>query len=350
MNVKPALAEDLPTSTSRSGPASTCFKHLAVPAEFCSLSAQMPAEKMRRPRKRDEKSRAGESPQNAGEREIQYRSLFEGVPIGLYITTPDGTIVDANRTLIEMLGYPDKDSLLGKKASQLYANPVDRERERVLLAQENVVQGFETQLKREDGTTIWVRDTCRVVFDEQGRVRRYEGSLQDITEQKEYERNLSYMARHDPLTGVFNRHALAEILESEISRARRYDHPIGVLMIDVNRFKEVNDHFGHGIGDRVLCSVAEALCDCVRDSDVVIRYGGDEFLVLLVETDGETEVVKERIQAEMSQRGQMSFLSEFPVTLSIGTAHWDPGAGESIERILGYADRAMYEEKRRTSG
>ncbi len=282
--------------------------------------------------------------------ELRYRSLFEGVPIGLYITTPEGLILDANRTLVEMLGYPDKEALLGTKASQIYANPDDREQERALLAHANVVQGFETELRRQDGTTIWVRDTCRVVFDEQGQIRWYEGSLQDITEQKEYERDLSYMARHDPLTGVFNRHALAEILENEISRARRYEHPIGILMIDVNRFKEVNDNYGHEAGDRVLCQVAEALRESVRDSDVVVRYGGDEFLVLLVETDGETDIVKERIRKEMSQRGQVSFLAEFPVTLSIGTAHWDPGTEESIERVLNRADRAMYEEKRRASG
>jgi diguanylate cyclase (GGDEF)-like protein/PAS domain S-box-containing protein len=281
------------------------------------------------------------------EGEICYRSLFEGVPIGLYITTPDGRIVDANPALVEMLGYPDKDSLLGMKASQLYADPVDREKERTLLAQENIVQDFETQLRKRDGTTIWVHDTCRVVYGETGQIHSYEGSLQDITERREYERKLTHMARHDPLTGVFNRHALAEILESEISRARRYQHPIGILMIDVNRFKEVNDRFGHGTGDRVLCIVAEALCRSVRDSDIVIRYGGDEFLVLLVETDGETEIVKERIRTEMLQQGQMSFLSEFPVTLSIGTAHWDPGTGRSIESVLNQADRAMYKEKKR---
>ncbi len=310
----------------------------------------MPLEKTRRRRKRREEHDVGESDRSSEERELRYRSLFEGVPIGLYITTPDGLIVDANRTLVEMLGYPDKNALLGTKASQIYANPVDREKESALLAQENVVQGFETQLLRQDGTTIWVRDTCRVVLDERGWIRWYEGSLQDITEQKEYERELSYMARHDPLTGVFNRHALAEILENEISRARRYEHPIGILMIDVNRFKEVNDNYGHGTGDKVLCRVAEALRGSVRDSDVVVRYGGDEFLVLLVETDGETDIVKARIQKEMSHRGQMSFLSEFPVTLSIGTAHWDPGTEESIERVLNRADRAMYEEKRRATG
>ena len=284
--------------------------------------------------KRGKKTAAKDSQQSLREREIRYRSLFEGVPIGLYVTTPEGLILEANPALVEMLGYPDKDSLLGVKASEIYADPADREKERTHLAQEGIVQDFETQLRKQDGTTIWVRDTCRVVYDEDGRIRSYEGSLQDITEQKEYERKLSYMARHDPLTGVFNRHALAEILDGEISRAHRYGHPVGVLMIDVNRFKEVNDRFGHGTGDRVLCSVAEALCRSVRESDVVVRYGGDEFLVLLIETNGEVDVVRERIQVELTRRGQMSFLSEFPVTLSIGTAHWDPEGGESIERVL----------------
>ena len=277
---------------------------------------------------------------------VSYQSLFDGVPIGLYITTPDGTIVDANEALATMLGYPEKEALLGTKASLLYAEPSDREREQTLLAQENIVRNFETQLRTRDGATIWVRDTCRAVYDEAGRIHLYQGSLQDITEHKEYERRLSYMACHDPLTGVYNRHALAEILEAEVSRARRYRHPIGVLMVDVNRFKEVNDRFGHTVGDRVLCGVAEALCRSVRESDIVVRFGGDEFLVLLIETDGETEIVKERIAHELALRGQMSFTPEFPITLAIGTAHWDPSIEESIERVLHRADVAMYARKR----
>jgi len=277
---------------------------------------------------------------------ISYQSLFDGVPIGLYITTPDGKIVDANEALVTMLGYPDKAALLGTKACLLYAQPSDREREQTLLAQENIVRNFETQLRTQHGTTIWVRDTCRAVYDEAGRIHLYQGSLQDITEHKEYERRLSYMARHDPLTGVYNRHALAEILEAEVSRARRYGHPIGVLMVDVNRFKEVNDRFGHTVGDRVLCGVAQALCRSVRDSDIVVRFGGDEFLVLLIETNGETEIVKERIAHELALRGQMSFTSEFPITLAIGAAHWDPSIEESIERVLHRADVAMYARKR----
>jgi diguanylate cyclase (GGDEF)-like protein/PAS domain S-box-containing protein len=309
----------------------------------------MPTASARQRNERRKKTDTTESQETLHEREVRYRSLFEGVPIGLYATTPEGLILEANPALVEMLGYPDKGSLLGMTASQLYADPADRGKEQALLAQDGIVQDFETQLRKRDGTPIWARDTCRVVCDEAGLIRAYEGSLQDITEQKEYERKLSHMARHDPLTGVFNRHALAEILDAEISRARRYRHPIGVLMIDVNRFKEVNDRFGHAAGDEVLRSVAEMLCRSVRDSDAVVRYGWDEFLVLLIETDGEAEIVRDRIHAEVSQRGQMSLLSEFPITVAIGSAHWDPEGGESIERVLNRADRAMYEEKRKTS-
>jgi len=280
----------------------------------------------------------------------RYRSLFEGVPIGLYITTPSGTIVDANQALVDMLGYPEKDILLGMSAASLYEEPGDRDQEQVLLEQECMIRDFETKLVKWDGSTIWVRDTCRAVTDEHGHISAYEGSLQDITVYREYERRLSHMARHDPLTGVYNRHALAEILDTEIGRARRYRHPIGILMVDVNRFKEVNDRFGHTVGDQVLCCVAQALCSAVRETDTVVRFGGDEFLILLTETDGEIEIVKERIDTELSLHGQMSFSDEFPITVSIGTAHWDPAAEESIERVLHRADVAMYNQKQNAIG
>ena len=154
------------------------------------------------------------------------------------------------------------------------------------------------------------------------------------------------MARHDPLTGVLNRYALEELLRRETSRSARYDRPIGLLMIDVNRFKEINDRFGHGVGDKVLQGVADVIRHNVRESDIVVRYGGDEFLVILPETDGETEVVKARILAEVARRNETNPLLEFPVTLAIGSVHWTSEAGRSIEETLADADRRMYDDKR----
>lgn len=279
--------------------------------------------------------------------EIRYQTLFESVPTGLYITTPDGLIVDANPTLVEMLGYPSTESLLGKTAADLYLDPDDRTRQQMLFADGHVVENYETQLQRRDGDPIWVRDTCRAIRGENGEVAFYAGNLQDITAEKHVEEELVYMAQHDPLTGLLNRYTLRSILDSEVCRARRYKHPIGVLMIDVNRFKEINDRFGHAAGDRVLQTVANVLCQTVRESDVVVRYGGDEFLVLLIETDGETEIVRERILSEMEEQGAEGLALGMAVTLAVGTAHWMPETGQSIESVLSQADRAMYEEKRK---
>ena len=278
--------------------------------------------------------------------DIRYRSLFEHVPIGLYITTADGLIVDANPALIDMLGYPNKQSLLGVKASDLYLDPKDRDLERTLFGRERVVRDYETRLRRRDGREIWVRDTFSVVRDEHGDVLFYEGTLQDVTDERRTQEELVYLATHDPLTGVYNRHSLREILDRETVRARRYRHPIGVLMIDINRFKEVNDRFGHALGDRVLETVADILNRSVRESDIVVRYGGDEFLVLLLETDGETETVRARMLHEMSQRMGVAPLLDLPITLAIGAAHWMPEGTSSIEAALMEADAAMYAVKR----
>jgi diguanylate cyclase (GGDEF)-like protein/PAS domain S-box-containing protein len=246
-----------------------------------------------------------------------------------------------------MLGYPNKEVLLGMPAFDLYADPADREYQCSLFENVLLVHNYETRFKRMDGQLIHVRDTCRAIRDAAGSIQFFEGSLQDITLEKESEKRLNHMARHDPLTGVLNRYALAEILEQEASRAQRYRHPIGVLMIDVNRFKEVNDRFGHATGDEVLKSVAEVLCSSVRDTDYVVRYGGDEFLLLLLETNGKTPTIRDRIVSSLASLNPVNLLVDFSITLSIGIAYWNPDSNVSMESVLSQADQAMYAEKRR---
>jgi PAS domain S-box-containing protein len=122
--------------------------------------------------------------------EIRYRALFDGVPVGLYRTTPAGQIIDANPALVQVLGYPDRASLLAVNAADLYAEPEDRRQELALLEREGVVRDFETRLRRPDGAVIWVRDSTRDVRDASGEVLYYEGSLVDITERKRAEEAL----------------------------------------------------------------------------------------------------------------------------------------------------------------
>jgi len=119
-------------------------------------------------------------------------------------------------------------------------------------------------------------------------------------------------------------------------------------MIDVDRFKEFNDRFGHDAGDETLKGVAGLIVRCVRDSDIVVRYGGDEFLVLLVETNGQAARVKERIECEMTVHfGDSRY--DPPITVSIGAAFWSPESGESVSSLLNRADKAMYAEKEKKS-
>ncbi len=156
---------------------------------------------------------------------------------------------------------------------------------------------------------------------------------------------LKEQATRDPLTGVYNRRYFNEVVEQEILRSKRYSHPIGFLMIDVNGFKQINDRFGHQMGDKVLKAVANLLTKQVRETDLVVRYGGDEFLIMLLETNGETEAVKSRIQKAVKESKEINDIIPAPVTLSIGESHWDPDKGVSIEQVLSAADKAMYREK-----
>jgi diguanylate cyclase (GGDEF)-like protein/PAS domain S-box-containing protein len=161
---------------------------------------------------------------------------------------------------------------------------------------------------------------------------------------------LKEQAIHDSLTGLHNRYYLSQIVDREVKRSKRYKHSIAFLMIDVNRFKEINDRYGHQVGDEVLKEVARSLRESVRDTDIVIRYGGDEFLVILLETDGEADVVKQRIIENVTLHNKKDGKVEFPVTLSIGSAYVKPGDNKSVEETLNEADRRMYEDKKMHNG
>ncbi len=162
-----------------------------------------------------------------------------------------------------------------------------------------------------------------------------------------FQRRLEVQATVDPLTGAFNRRHFSDVIAREVNRARRHDRTIGFLMIDINRFKEINDRFGHAMGDRVLQAVATIIQNSIRDSDILIRYGGDEFLVVLPETTGEIDTVKERIRAEIARRNKLNPLLDFPVALAIGSVNWSSASGQSVEGALRIADELMYEDKRR---
>jgi diguanylate cyclase (GGDEF)-like protein/PAS domain S-box-containing protein len=161
---------------------------------------------------------------------------------------------------------------------------------------------------------------------------------------------LKEQAIHDPLTGLYNRYYLNKILDREVKRSKRHHHRMSFMMIDVNRFKEINDRYGHQMGDEILKEVAALMREAVRESDIVVRYGGDEFLIVLTETNGEVDSIKQRITKKVTLLNKKNGGLDFPVTLSIGSASWDPQDHTSVEEIMIEADKRMYEDKKGHNG
>jgi diguanylate cyclase (GGDEF) domain len=172
-------------------------------------------------------------------------------------------------------------------------------------------------------------------------IRRLREKLISSTIQQELARQQSFM---DPLTEIYNRRSLEEMAGRFISHARRLKTSLSVLLIDVDRFKDVNTKFGHLTGDVVLADTAALLKSSVRGSDAVFRYGGDEFLIILADTSrAGAAKVTERIRAYLLDWNRSGILEGFELSLSIGVSEWTDGA--TLDELLDLADREMYAAK-----
>jgi len=162
---------------------------------------------------------------------------------------------------------------------------------------------------------------------------------------------LREQAIRDPLTGLFNRHYFNSIIAAELSRADRYERPMALMMIDIDGFRVVNNEFGHLRGDDVLCEIARMLEENVRGADRVIRYGGDEFLVLMPETDGkgDAQLVSDRLRTRIREIPKRAGIEGLTIDLSIGLYTREAKDERSLEAILEEVDRRMYADKRAKS-
>lgn len=172
-------------------------------------------------------------------------------------------------------------------------------------------------------------------------VRRLREEIISQTLQKQAIEQQSFT---DPLTEIYNRRSLDEIVGRFISHARRRKVPLTFLMVDVDKFKSVNTRFGHLTGDFVLAEVANLLKGSIRGCDAVVRYGGDEFLILLADTCAAgARSVADRIASHLAEWNAQRYLEDFELRLSIGTAEWRDG--QTLDEVLDVADRRMYDNK-----
>lgn len=204
----------------------------------------------------------------------------------------------------------------------------------------------EHRMRAKDGEYIWVQTRGLAVRDEDGKVYRMVGSQRDVTDRKKVEEELTHAALHDSLTGLPNRALFMDRLSSAVNRSkRRESYPFGVIFLDLDRFKVINDGLGHLVGDQLLCEIALRLESCVRLGDTVARLGGDEFAILLEDLEDVThvEAVAERIHEELKAPFNLDgheIFSSASLGIALGSELY-----EGPEEILRDADTAMYRAK-----
>jgi diguanylate cyclase (GGDEF)-like protein len=161
-----------------------------------------------------------------------------------------------------------------------------------------------------------------------------------------YQQNLEYQTQIDPLTGLYNRRAFERKIEEEFERAKRYDHPLSVLILDIDNFKTINDTYGHHGGDTVLIKISETLREKTRRSDLAARYGGEEFVLILPETDQDSAVqVARKVHEEIRSRTFGTSISPFSLTVSVGLCSTSTRRYSDWRQMLEAADQALYVAK-----
>jgi len=261
----------------------------------------------------------------------------------VFVVDSENQIVFVSHACEALLGYRAEE-LTGTTITD-YMHPDDLEATRASITR--VMNGrphldFRNRYIRKDGGIVYILWSARWYEEEGGRI----GVARDVTALRQAEEELRHLAHHDPLTGLTNRSLFYDRLESALHAARRHQSGLALLFLDLNDFKMINDVHGHGMGDRVICSVARRLEGCVRDMDTVARMGGDEFTVLLTDIQSADAVASkvEQILAVLAEPLGADLEGIAP-SCSIGVACY-PADGEDADTLLSHADSDMYRIKR----
>ena len=279
--------------------------------------------------------------------EAMFRSVFENAAIGVTLVDAQQRFVACNPALARMLGYDESE--LGGRSFSEFTHPEDVDENQKLYR--SLVSGeidhFQLRKRylRKDGSVMWGQVTVSQAPQIGGAERLTIGMIEDITERKRNEARIEYLATHDGLTDLPNRNLMQDRVTQAIAHARRTGREIALMYVDLDRFKVINDGFGHPFGDAVLRLAAERLKAVVRESDAVARQSGDEFVVLLADLRRSADVyivaqkALEALEQPFSLEGREVFLSA-----SIGVSVY-PQDGHDAGTLIANADVAMYRAK-----
>jgi diguanylate cyclase (GGDEF)-like protein/PAS domain S-box-containing protein len=270
---------------------------------------------------------------------IARQLLIDSMGDGMLVVDEQCRIVDLNPAAVKVFAASEE-SMVGKSAESLLESFVDM---KALLASRGEEQ-YELSLEHQ-GQTLFYDLRCSPIMGKDA-VLGHLLVLRDISRRKQLEAELQAMAMTDHLTGLYNRRQFYELASIEYERASRYHHAFALLMIDIDDFKKVNDRFGHLAGDYMLQALTDVFQRMLRKTDMIFRYGGDEFAVLMPETGLEDAIlVSKRMGKSVTELYLEAPLDNVSITLSQGLALYDGYEDMTVEELLADADRALYAAK-----
>jgi diguanylate cyclase (GGDEF)-like protein/PAS domain S-box-containing protein len=322
-----------------------------------------------------------EAKQSLRESEEKYRTLIDNLNIGIHRDTADqGRFIQVNPAMPKIFGYDSAQEFMEIPITDLYQNPEDRKRFLEEVKRAGSVKDREVVMRKKDGTPIWCSMTATAQYDEQGNIKWVDSVTKDITERKKaqevlqtahdeldarvrertadlaetnelllaeiaerkrVEEKLRELSEKDPLTMIYNRRKLFELLGREVEKAKRYSRPLSLIMLDLDHFKKVNDKYGHNRGDIVLKTTTSIVDNVIRKADIFARYGGEEFIVLSPETGLQSAVaLAEKIRTSVERH---SYPAVGTVTISAGVA--ELSSRDSGAVLIKKADEALYAAK-----
>ena len=275
--------------------------------------------------------------------------IYDTTTDGIFITDPDKKIIACNQAFTSITGYSEQE-VTGLPLRILSSDIHDYGFYKKLWSDLNK-QGYwvgEITNKHKEGFIFneWLR--ISTIYDDEGNIVNYIVIITDITNLKEREQRLQELASRDSLTGLYNRHAFYIKLENDIAYSVSNNSKFALLFIDLDKFKPINDHYGHDAGDTILVAVAKRIQNKVRGLDTVARVGGDEFVVVLKNIESRSNAEKtKQILLESIQEPIHHDRDQLTVGASIGIAMFPDDAVDSKE-LVSLADQAMYKEKHNT--